>query len=417
MPALFQAAALVAGVALAATSAGAAEPSSADGATLKLRTSFKGSLLSSEAADAPPEPRESDAATSFWRVRLEPEARLGPRVSLAFAYEHRLRISSPSESAGALGVLPPEGDAPYRIRPLDWQISRSSRATWRHEIDRAYVGIHLPGVELTAGRQAVGWGRGVLFGAVELFAPFTPLEADREWRRGVDALRADFKLSNRASLDVVGAFGDTLDASTLAARLRGYAGKADLEVVAGRRARDLFAGVTSSAAVGDAEIHGEIAVFRAPEALPGAGERRVALKAVAGGSHRFAVANGLLVWAEYHYSGFGLRSAADIPARMADPAFRQRYLRGDSQILGRHAIGLLASLEVSPELTVGGQWIQSPADGSGVVAPSATVTFGDSLSLLATAYLPFGRAWRGSVRGSEYGAAPRAVFVQVRIYD
>lgn len=416
MPAFSRSAVLLAGLGFAATVAVADDPSSNDGASLKLRTSFKGSLLLSRSPDAPPGLRESDRATSFWRLRLEPEARLGSAVHLALAYEHRLRVSSHSENAGALGVLPPEGEAPYRIRPLDWQISRSPRAAWRHEIDRAYLGVHLPGVELTAGRQAIGWGRGVLFGAVDLFAPFTPLEADREWRRGVDALRADFKLSNRASLDVVGAFGETLDASTLAGRLRGYAGKADLELVAGRRARDLFAGVTSSAAVGDAEIHGELAVFRAPEALPGAGERRVAVKAVAGGSHRFAVANGLLVWAEYHYSGFGLRRAADIPVRMTDPAFRERYLRGDTQILGRHAIGVLASLEVSPELTVGGQWLQSPADGSGVAAPSATVTFGDRISLLATAYFSFGRPARGGVPGSEYGATPRSVFVQVRIY-
>ena len=35
----------------------------------------------------------------------------------------------------------------------------------------------------------------MLFGAVDLFSPFSPLEADREWRRGVDAIRADVKLA------------------------------------------------------------------------------------------------------------------------------------------------------------------------------------------------------------------------------
>jgi hypothetical protein len=406
-------AALCAGVVFA-TAASAADLWSSGDDSLKLRVSLKGGLLLSRTPDDPLFP-ERDTATSFWRVRLEPEARLGKAVTVAVAYEHRLRVFS--QSGGGLGVLPPESGAPWRIRPLDWSMSRSEHSSWRHEIDRAYVGLHLPGVEVTAGRQAIGWGRGVLFGAVDVFSPFTPLEADREWRRGVDALRADVKLSDRASLDLVGALGEKLDASTFAARLRGYAGKADLELVGGLRARDLFAGLASSAAVGDAEIHGELALFRASDALPGAGERHVAVKGLAGGSYRFPVANGLILWAEYHYSGFGAKKAAGIAALMGDASFRERFQRGDTQILGRHAIGLLASLEVSPELNVAVQWLQSPVDGSGVAVPSATITFGDKVSLMGAAYLPFGRGLRGQTLGSEYGAGARSVFLQVRIYE
>jgi hypothetical protein len=56
----------------------------------------------------------------------------------------------------------------------------------------------------SAGRR-FGWRRGVLFTAVDLFAPFSPLEADREWRAGVDAVRTDIKLTERSSIDLVGA--------------------------------------------------------------------------------------------------------------------------------------------------------------------------------------------------------------------
>ena len=134
----------------------------------------------------------------------------------------------------------------------------------------------------------------MLFGAVDLFTPFTPLEADREWRRGVDAVRADIKIRDRASLDAIGAFGETLDQSVGAARLRGYAGKADVEVLGGVRARDVFAGVTSSAAVGGVELHGEAALFRTP-GVPGsvgfAVPRSIA-KVVAGGSYRVPAGRG-----------------------------------------------------------------------------------------------------------------------------
>ena len=387
--------------------------------SFSLRTSLKASALLSRAPDDPILFPERTSATSFWRMRLEPDLRVNDRIGLVAAYEQRLRVfSSPVSLAGA-GVLPAETPAPYRIRQLDWQIASGSHLLWRHEIDRASAEFRLPRADVIVGRQAVGWGRGVLFGAVDLFSPFSPLEADREWRRGVDAVRADVKVTDRISFDAVGAFGDGIDSSIMAGRLRGYAGKVDAELVAGRRARDLFYGVTSSAAVGPAEIHGEFAVFRAPQPLPAGGlgdDQRLALKAVAGGSYRLPLGNGVLVYAEYHYSSFGARHAGEIIALLSNPAFLERYLRGDTQILGRHALAVLASHEFSPELALSGQWLHSPADGSGVIAPAATLTFSDRLSVFATAYVPYGRPPDGPVLQSEYGTSALSGFMQLRIY-
>lgn len=385
----------------------------------RLRTSLKGTLLLSHAPDAPELFPERDSATSFWRVRFEPEARLSDRFILGAAYEQRIRVFSTASGAAGLGILPPDTPAPYRLSQLDWSISTTSGSTWRHEIDRAYLAAHLERVELTVGRQAIGWGRGVLFGAVDLFSPFTPLEADREWRRGVDAVRADVKLTTRFSLDVVGAFGERTDESAFAARFRGYRGEQDVELVAGYRARDVFAGVTSSAALGGTEVHGELAYFLAPEALPAGGmgdEDRGALKAVLGGSYRIPFANGILLFVEYHYSGFGAPSASEILPLLSDPAFQERYLRGDMQILDRHALAALATYEFSPELAVNGQWIGSPVDGSGVIVPSATWTLSDRLSLLVSLYLPFGAAPEGLTLQSTYGAAATSGLLQFRIY-
>ncbi len=83
-----------------------------------------------------------------------------------------------------------------------------------------------------------------------------------------------------------------------------------------------------------AAIHGELALFHAPEALPAGGlgsEDRLALKAVLGGSYRIPVANGILLFVEYHYSGFGAPSASEILPLLSNPAFLERYLRGDTR--------------------------------------------------------------------------------------
>ncbi len=385
-----------------------------DAVDFDLSAALKGSLIVSRAPDAPMLFPERDAATSLWRLRLSPELKLGEHISITGAYEHRIRNAA-ADSAVGLAVLPAEAPAPYRLTQLDWEIASGTAFAWHHEIDRLAVSGHFERLEVTAGRQAIGWGRGVLFSAVDLFAPFTVLEADREWRRGVDALRAEVSFTDKISADAVGAFGPSIDESVFAARARGYRGDVDLELIGGWRARDLMGGVTSSMAVRGAEVHGELALFRAPEPLPAGGQLgdRGAVKAVIGGSYQFDVGHGLAVFLEYHYSGFGAPEASDVIALLAEPSFRTRLERGDTQILGRHAITASATYEVSPELTTGLRWIQSPRDGSGILIPTANATLGDRLVIQTALYLPWGKAPVDLTLKSEYGTAALTGYVQV----
>jgi hypothetical protein len=378
-----------------------------------LRWSLKATGLFTGAPNEAGVAAGSATATGFWRFRVEPTWRMSARVSMEAAYEHRARAFSSTDAAGA-AMLPSEAAAPYRVRPLDWTLRSGAHGAWRHEIDRAALRVGFSRIDLRVGRQAVGWGRGLFFGAIDLFAPFSPLEADREWRRGVDAVRADMTLSTRASVDVVAAIGRDAETSAVAGRLRGYAKEADVEVAAGRRAGDVFLGAASSAVVGPAEIHGEVAAFRGA-ARPGAPARTVA-KAVIGGSSRLGVGAGVLLAVEYHYSGFGADGAGRIAEALADPAFVERYLRGDMQILTRHALAATTAYEVSPLVSCTVAWIQQPVDRSGVVVPSISLTFGDRASAGASAYWSYGRGRSLQGLGSEYGATPISLLVQVRFY-
>ena len=383
---------------------------------LSLRTSVQSTLLLTRSPEDPLLVPHRDNAEAFGRIRFEAEARPGAATAVAVAYEHRAYATTHGAGSGSsAGILPAEAPVPYRMRQLDWAIANPPGLVWRHEIDRASLAIHASGAEVTLGRQGIGWGRGVLFSAVDLFAPFSPLEADREWRRGVDAARMDLRVGDRSSVDGVAAFADRLDGSAFAARLRGYSGRVDGELILGSRARDAVVGVTTSAAVGDAEAHAEIALFRTPEPLAGAG--RDVVKAVAGTSCRFGVGNGLPIFAEYHYSGFGVAEARDASARLLDPAYRSRFLRGDTQILARHAAALLATYEVTSALTSGLTALWGPSDGSGVVSPQATLQLGDRFSIHAILYVPFGSRPEGAVLRSFYGGTPLSGWFQVRFYD
>jgi hypothetical protein len=398
---------------LALTAVAAAQDAQAESPTLTVRTSVKATGLVSRSPHASSRLPQRTAGDSMLRLRVEPEIRAGGNTTFTLAYEQRLHYASaPTVGIGVIGILPSELATPFRLEQLVWRVNESAKGAWRHEIDRANAQVHLQRANLTLGRQAIGWGRGVMFTSIDLFRPFSPLELDREWRSGVDAARADIKLTDRSSIDLVGAFGDTLDRSAFAARARGYVGTVDVEVAGGRRGQDVFGGVTSSAAAGDAEVHGEAAAFRVPSGV----DHDVVWKVVVGGSYRFPVGAGILAFAEYHYSGLGAEHPEQILALLTTPEFVERFIRGDMQILSRHAIGVTGSYEASPEITYSGQWLHNPGDRSGVLAPAMTYTFGDAVSLLGSVYVPYGRPPEGGVLGSEYGAAPLSGLLQLRVY-
>ncbi|MDD5222680.1 MAG: hypothetical protein PHE84_01705 [bacterium] len=366
---------------------------------------------------------EGDPALNLWRLRLGMDGKYQSWAKLGFAYEQRIR-TNPGEETGGFAILPPETEASYRLRQLDWSLAeKGMEYSYRHEIDRTFLSFHLDQADLTLGRQAIGWGRGVIFSAVDVFSPFQPLEIDREWRRGVDAARADLKISDRSSLDLVSAWGPDadIDKSAFLGRLRGFAGRLDGEFIFGWRARDLMYAATCSSRLGGAELHGELAFFDTPERFPGGAFGRwdfAVAKAVLGTSYTFQIGHGLSAWAEYHFSGFGFEDIKQAPLALAtDNSYQTRFLRGDTQILGRQALALRTAYEFNDLLDVSLSWIGSLTDGSGVIVPVFDSTVSDNLSVTASFFFPYGPGLDSSgLPRSEYGSSPIAGFLQVNIY-
>ena len=378
------------------------------------------SLLSRASEDTLLYPERWSAA-ALWRMRLGFEALPASWLKVEVAYEQRARtVSERSGAGGGSGVLLDESKAPYRIGQLDDALVRiGSTFSYRHELDRAFAAAYLGRTEITVGRQAIGWGRGMLFGAVDIFAPFTPLESDREWRRGIDALRANIPLTDLISLDAIAAFGESTKTSAYAGRLRGYIGNVDGELIFGRRYDDLLWAATASSPVHDAEMHGEVALFRTPEAHPKnglLGNDHLVAKSVIGGSYSFDLGGELLLIAEHHFSGFGLRDVRDAGKRLEDPSFRERYLRGDMQILGRHAGVVQAVCGMAGVSPLNLSWIFSPTDGSGVLVPSVSWIFSDNVTLAANAYLSYGAEPDDGEIRSEYGGGPVSGLLQISFY-
>jgi hypothetical protein len=336
-------------------------------------------------------------------------------------------VSKDAGAAGGSGLLLSSLPAPYRIEQLDWKIAACGEEfSYRHEIDRmlAAIDVGLWGRtgQFTIGRQAVGMGRGLFFGANDIFSPFSPAEVDREWRRGIDAARLDLPVASTASFDIVGAFGDSWEDSALIGRARGYSPATGNEaaVVMGKRARDAMLGLLSTFRAGEAAIHLDAALFRLPDSSGCEelmGMERVTAKAVAGFSQKLFAGQGPYFAAEYHYSGFGVAGIEDLAGRMEDEDFVERLGRGDLQIVSRHAFALDASLEITGFWSFSLAALASPADGSGLVLPSISWNFSDKVTFLLSGAVPFGKRSEAGELGSEYGASPASVLVQASFYE
>jgi len=379
--------------------------------------------LTSLASSPPSDPilfPDGFSYTTLARLRLGLSVTHSDWMDSELAYEQRARwLSGASGPGTGSAFLPSEAPAPFRITQLDWEIAADDRFRYRHEIDRALVALHPEWGDVTVGRQAIGLGRGVLFGAVDVFNPFSPLEVDREWRRGVDALRADSRLSTTSSAEGIAAFGESPEQSALLGRLRGYLGDIDGSLIAGKRAEDYMVGAAFSAIAWEAEVHGEYAVFDTPEPQPDGtlwGGDHLASKIVLGSSYTFDVGTGLTLLVEYHYSDFGVENAEDILDRFRDPDFQRRYLRGDTQILGRQALAAQLSYAFDEAVSGGLLVLTNPTDGSGVISPSLRIDLDKNITLLTNAFIPWGAEPENGQLQSEYGATAASLFIQAAVY-
>ena len=360
------------------------------------------------------------SALSLSRLRLDLHARWGDDLDARLAYEFGARWYNQHDGiTDLLGLSSLTLPIPFRLTPVHHDWYEGKRLLGTRELDRAFVAFPPDWGEVVVGRQAIGLGRGVLFSATDLFSPFSPVEVDREWRRGGDAVRLERRLSPTASIELIAVGGEHWDESAFLCRLRGYFGLVDAAVLGGRRGTDQFVGAVVSAATGDAEAHGEVMVFRTRDEHPQGsifGDGDTIPKAVLGGSYTFNVGNGLTVLGEYHYSGFASHEADQAQLLFVQPEYLARYLRGDTQIICRHAVGLQLAYSLNEALTSTVNVILNPRDGSGVLSPSMRWDISRNVSLTVAGYLGWGEQPVNAMLQSEYGAYGQSLFAQLGLY-
>ena len=139
------------------------------------------------------------------------------RLKFHGAYKDRVRWKVHLRTAVMLstqpGVLDSMGGGvsalaePPRWLPLQFTDTDDPNVLWKGELDRLMVKVRFWKIDLTVGRQPISFGVGFVFQPMDLVGTFSPLEIDKEFKPGVDAVRADIALGKFTELTLVGVFG------------------------------------------------------------------------------------------------------------------------------------------------------------------------------------------------------------------
>lgn len=346
--------------------------------------------------------------TDLQRARLMMTPRAGP-VRLDLAYEHTVHYQAREGSdvaALTLGAPAVLGD----WLPLDGTIHRDAHVRWRHRLDRLSAQAERGSVRLTVGRQAISWATMLLLTPTDPFAPFDPSDPFREYRAGVDAVRGTIFAGPFTELDAVIRPAQFAGSTTITALGRARTTHASWDVSA-------WGGVLhdhAAAALGVARSVGGWGV-RAAAALRHGPTGGAALRAAAGVQRRLTfIGRDLYVNVEYQHDGLGAATGSDLIAVATSAPFR----RGELQVLGRQVAAGEATYQLHPLLAVQLLALWDAGDGSVLLAPAASLSASDEVTLRAGLFLgagPSGLTLLGAP-ASEFGALPRVGYVSLAAF-
>ncbi len=376
---------------------------------------------------------------ALMRLRLRFLADITSRIRFGVHYEQRPRVLSHGRLlSAASGSLQGDEIVPLRLHPLQWEIAATdvepsaldsefdaagSTFVWEHEIDRLFLSFAIPGgVDLTIGRQAMSWGVCRLWSPLDLFAPLTATDLDREERRGIDAAKLTLALSPTSFFEVVVAGGYhlnedgeeeiTWDDSSLAWMLRFNQWGIDWLLVAGKFGTDRVVGGAIEGQIRGVAVRGEMTAVTDEE-------RDTNIRATVG--IEFGTSFDLSGTIEYHYNGFGVTSADDYAGLLGNAAFVDRFSRGQVAGLAQHYAGLTLMYRPHPLVVISLIYIQNLIDGSLNLSPGIQYSISDEVWISLAGIIPIGRdsSWN-TEEGldldlqSEFGFSPQLYVIQLR---
>lgn len=385
----------------------------------------------------------TDAGNVFSQTILRLTAMGRPKDWLYYEL-HAVQTLDYSSSAGAgvsgaFSVVP--GVTRFRAVDATWTPDDAGEVTATTLLDRFAIKLSPEWGDVTIGRQAITFGKAFFWNPLDVFLAFDPLQFDREYKPGVDALRVDIPLGMFSGITLVGALGreitptgtyrhgsKTFDAdwygSALLARAYTLYENYDLAFQTGKVYGGFHIGGGASGEILEwLELRVEAAWLKAMDSLPVYASPAPApaayigelveshSSAVIGIGHRFE--NTLHLQMEYLYNGQGEPDALSLGFA--------RVNHGQSYHMSRHVIGATASYEILPILTGQLAAIASLDARSAQIQPRLTWSVADEIEVIGGAIVSLGERPAGTSPfapnlQSEFGTFPDFYFLEVKAY-
>jgi len=253
--------------------------------------------------------------------------------------------------------LPPELQVIYPHIPTDRTrlfdltdvFNDAGKTATLQRLDRLAVGFTTEHVVMNFGRQAVTWGNGLMYTAMDIFNPFDPAAVDKEYKTGDDMLYGQVLQNNGNDIQGVMVFrrdpvtGDVeADQGSLAFKYHMMGPSFEIDALAARHYGDTLLGVGANLSIGGGVLRGDLVVADTDDGVIPTLVASWSQSWTWGGTNISGAA-------EYFYNGFGQSDGCYSPVCLAEnPELYKRIARRELYNLGTHSLALNAMIEVTP---------------------------------------------------------------------
>ena len=286
-------------------------------------------------------------------------------------------------------------DDDRRLADLTWTLDDGDHHRLLHRFDRLGVQIRRGRWNVTAGRQAVSWGNGLVFQPLDLFNPFAPTTVDQDYKAGDDLLLVERALDDGGNVQIlaVARRDVTADAGSLAAKWHRFVGMGEVELVAARHFEDRVFGAALRFPVGGALVRSDVVATR----LAGGDWR---LSGIVNLDYSLVLGRrNVYLFGEYFHNGFGVDALPATPAAYPEP-LTERLGRGELFNLMRDYLAFGGTVEWHPLWSQALTLIGNLGDGSVLLQTQLSHEPGDHQRLELGVVAPLGSA------GDEFGGVP-----------
>ena len=144
---------------------------------------------------------------------------------------------------------------------LSWNWLKSGRWLGNTTLDRLSLDWQPNDYKVRLGRHRIAWGMTTLWNPNDLFNSYSIFDIDYEERPGTDALQLSQTLGFASELELVWAFADDWDSTSLAGRYQFNTGGYDIQLLAGKNRIDLVGGIGFAGNIVGAGLRGELSYF------------------------------------------------------------------------------------------------------------------------------------------------------------